>query len=197
MGRPHPGNTAWAKIADHSFANVNGSATYEHGDRTGTAEFGGTNFTVLRFHSSRTSSITPASLPYYEAPQSGPLKMRATSMPSDQWTIGANGKYQSNHYHNGEYHRHQQRLQRLGGPDVTYTPNKALALHAFYTYEEIYYSNQGNGCPSVGAGPGTNASSLYTLTTAPIRRMAMGGAPRTPTAFTRWAWRRSGRFPIV
>jgi MtrB/PioB family decaheme-associated outer membrane protein len=154
-------NTEWAKIADHTIANLNSALTYEHAVRTGLMELapGSNNVTG--------GVVTAASAPFYEAPRTADrVKLRADYMASDEWSVGVNGKYEANHYNypanvtgtNRDYNA-------SAGPDVTYSPTKALALHAFYTYEEIYYNNQGNGCPSAGSTAGTSVSTGCTTNT--------------------------------
>lgn len=39
------------------------------------------------------------------------------------------------------------------GPDVNYRPSESLTLHAYYSYERIYYDNRGNGaCAETNTG---------------------------------------------
>jgi len=139
-------NTESVKIADHTLANVNGSFTLEHAVRTGVMELApGSNAVTAA-----TGAVANASAPFYEAPRTADrAKFRADYTPSDEWTFGANARYETNHYKYPKYITGTERdYNASAGPDITFSPTKALALHGFYTYEEIYYVNDGNGVPS-------------------------------------------------
>jgi MtrB/PioB family decaheme-associated outer membrane protein len=156
-------NTEWAKIADHSLANLNSSLTFEHAVRTGLMELPAGSGAVT------TSGITNASMPYYEAPRTADrVKFRADYMAGEDWSVGANARYETNHYHYSQNITGTQRdYNASAGPDVTYSPTKAIALHGFYTYEEIYYVNRGNGLPSTLNGDyGWSAATTNSVHTA-------------------------------
>jgi MtrB/PioB family decaheme-associated outer membrane protein len=156
-------NTEWAKIADHTFANVNGSLTVEHAVRTGVMELAPGSNAVSA------TGVANASAPYYEAPRTADrAKLRADYTPSDEWTIGASGKYETNHYNYPKYITGTERdYNASAGPDVTYSPTKAIALHGFYNYEEIYYVNDGNGVPStLNGNKGWSAATTNSVHTA-------------------------------
>jgi MtrB/PioB family decaheme-associated outer membrane protein len=157
-------NTEWAKIADHSLPNTNASLTYEHAVRSGLMELPALSNAV-----SATGVVANASMPYYEAPRTADrVKFRADYMPSDDWTIGANARYETNHYRYTQNITGTQRdYNASAGPDVTFSPTKSIALHAFYTYEEIYYVNRGNGAASTLNGDyGWSAATTNSVHTA-------------------------------
>lgn len=137
-------NTEWIKVSDHSLAQLDSSVTYEHAVRTGLMELAPGSGTVTN------GQVQNSSMPFYEAPRtSDRVKLRADYMPADQWTIGANARYEANHYNYSSTITGTQRdYNTSAGPDITYSPTKAISLHGFYTYEEIYYVNRGNGVPS-------------------------------------------------
>lgn len=146
-------NTAWAKLADHTIANVNSSVTIEHAVRSGTMELpagsGATSSVAAStgVNPASAASANLSSMPYYEAPRTAErAKFRADYVPSEQWAFGVNAKYETNHYrYTSDITGTQRDYNASAGPDITFSPTKAIALHGFYTYEEIYYDNRGNG----------------------------------------------------
>lgn len=139
-------NTLSAKLTNNSIPNVNTSLSYEHAVRTGKFEFVGAE---------------AESGAFYQAPRTADrIKGRADYSPNDQWSVGANGKFETNSYHYAEGMTGTKRdANATIGPDVSYSPTKAVSVHLFYNYEQIYYVNMGNGCP---AGGGTTAATSTT-----------------------------------
>jgi hypothetical protein len=79
-----------------------------------------------------------------------------------------NGKVEANRYHYLSGQTGTDRDQNASiGPDVTFVPNPAVSLHTFYTYQEIYYGNHGNGVAStLNGGYGWTASTTDSIHTA-------------------------------
>jgi MtrB/PioB family decaheme-associated outer membrane protein len=146
-------NTLSAKLTNNSIPNVNTSLSYEHAVRTGTFEFVGAE---------------AESGAFYQAPRTADrIKARADYSPNDQWSIGANGKFETNHYHYAEGMTGTERDANASiGPDVSYSPTKAISAHLFYNYEQIYYANMGNGVAStLNGGYGYSASTTDSVHT--------------------------------
>jgi MtrB/PioB family decaheme-associated outer membrane protein len=137
-------NTVSVKLASSILQAVNGSIAYEHAVRSGQFEF-----------------VAPLdSGAFYQAPRTADrVKLRTDYMPIDEVTLGINGKLENNRY---RYQAGQTGVKEDSnasiGPDVTYMPTKAVTLYGFYTFQQIYYNNFGNGCPSSGTTPGTAGS---------------------------------------
>jgi MtrB/PioB family decaheme-associated outer membrane protein len=151
-------NTEWVKVADHSIDKVNSSITYEHAQRGGKFDL-----------QPVTTSPTYSSGVFYQAPRvADRVKLRADYAPTDEWSIGANAKYETNHYtYTSTMTGTDRDYNASAGPDVSYTPTKALSFHAFYTYEEIYYNNGGNGATSaLDSGYGWSAATTDSVHTA-------------------------------
>jgi opacity protein-like surface antigen len=137
-------NTGSVKLASTLLPNLNGAVTYEHAVRAGNFEF----------------AAPLDSGAFYQAPRTADrVKLRTDYMPTDEITVGFNGKVETNRYHYQEGQTGVTRDSNISaGPDITYTPFPNLSLHGFYTYQQIYYNNFGNGCPSTGTTAGTTGS---------------------------------------
>lgn len=150
-------NTLSAKVAVTPVSNVNSSLTYEHTVRAGQFEL-----------ESVATSTAPTSGAFYQAPMTGDaVKLRTDYTPSEEWDFGVNGRYQTHHYNYPVSMTGTQRDYNANiGPDVSYSPTKSITTHLFYTYEEIYYVNRGNGVPSTLNGYGYSATTTDSLHTA-------------------------------
>lgn len=136
-------NTATAKLSNNSIRDVTSSVAYEHGVRTGTFEYVYASTALNQYGGS-----------FYQAPRtSDRVKMRSDYTPNEEWTIGANGKYETNAYHYPAAAAHPsvnlpataRDYNASIGPDVTFSPTKAVSTHLFYNFEQIYYANRGQG----------------------------------------------------
>lgn len=131
-------NTLSAKLSNNSIRDVNASIAYEHGVRTGKFEY---------------LSGEPENGSFYQAPRTADrIKIRADYSPNEEWTVGANGKYEANAYHYPQAEGYSWTVPATSrdynasiGPDITYSPTKVLSTHLFYNYEQIYYLNRGQG----------------------------------------------------
>lgn len=148
-------NTASVKVSNNSIAQVHSSVGYEHAVRTGNYEY---------------TTTAPESGAFYQTPRTADrLKLRTDYMPTQQWTVGVNGKWEENHYHylSGQTGTNRDHNASIG-PDVTYSPTKSVDLHGFYTYEQIYYDNRGNGAASSLNGYGWDANTTDSIHTAGV-----------------------------
>lgn len=144
-------NAIEAKVATHPTTNLDGSLTVEHEVRSGKVNFAQpTQFLVAGVGPiSAAASGAPSSLPFYEAPMTvDSAKFRADYNVSEQLLTGVNGRiaYHDYHYPSGINGVNRDYNASIG-PDITYRPTKDVSGHLFYTYEEIYYDNGGNGAP--------------------------------------------------
>ena len=101
---------------------------------------------------------------YYQAPMTADaVTIRADYAPESDLSGGVFAKFSNNRYHypsvasaatstnsgdwtvvgHGEGITHNSSLTI--GPDVNYRPSNAVTLHAYYSYERIYFDNRGNG----------------------------------------------------
>lgn len=144
-------NTASVKVSNNSIAKLTSSIGYEHGVRTGTYEY----LTTLE------------SGAFYQTPRTADrIKLRSNYAPSHEWSVGLNGQWEENHYHYLSGQTGTNRDSNLSiGPDATYSPVKNIDLHAFYTYERIYYDNRGNGATLATNGYGWDVNTTDTVHT--------------------------------
>ena len=48
------------------------------------------------------------------------------------------------------------------GPDINYRPDEFVNLHVYYTYEQIFFNNRGNGaCAESNTGPCAGSAGYY------------------------------------
>ncbi|MDR3437112.1 MtrB/PioB family decaheme-associated outer membrane protein [Telmatospirillum sp.] len=137
-------STMTAKVASNIVPDVTTALTYEHAVRSGHYEY----------------VTEPESGAFYQTPRTADrVKLRGDYAPNELFTVGVNSKLEANHYHylEGQTGTNSDYNASIG-PDLTYSPTKLVALHAFYTYQEIYYSNGGNGCAGGGSVAGTTAT---------------------------------------
>lgn len=160
-------NTLLAKLTSSPVAGVNTSVSYEHAVRAANVAAYAANDQGL----------------WYQAPMvADTVKLRGSYDPLDSVSLGMNGKLALHHYnypvntygverdHNGSI-----------GPDLSYRPSKTVSTHLFYTYEEIYYSNQIKTGNTSNGNFGTNASTTDVVHTTglsadwkPIDRLKLG-----------------------
>ncbi len=156
-------STLSAKVTSAPLTDLNGQVGYEHTNRSGVVNIG------LPWQA--LGGSPEPSLAYYQAPMtSDGAKLRLDYTPNQDTSVGVFGKFTQDHYHNPGYNP----LTGAGytgtsmdrnitaGPDASYRLNQDVSLHAFYTFERIFFANNGNG-----AGPTTNPPGLghYTAAT--------------------------------
>ncbi|WP_158240620.1 MtrB/PioB family decaheme-associated outer membrane protein [Telmatospirillum siberiense] len=144
-------NTLSAKLSNSSIPNVNTSLTYEHGVRSGRFEF--------------LSASSADAGAFYQAPRTADrIKGRADYAPNEQWTAGLNGKFETNRYHyQADVNATQRDANATIGPDLTFSPVKAVTTHLFYNYEQIYYVNRGNNVNVPDGYSSATTDSIHTV----------------------------------
>lgn len=146
-------NTASVKVTNNSIARLTNSIAYEHGVRTGNYEY-------------TTTALESGA--FYQTPRtSDRIKLRTNYTPSHEWSMGLNGQWEGNHYHylNGQTGTSRDYNASIG-PDLTYSPVPSIDLHGFYTYEQIYYDNRGNGVSQTSNGYGWDVNTTDSVHTA-------------------------------
>ncbi|MTJ83789.1 MAG: MtrB/PioB family decaheme-associated outer membrane protein [Telmatospirillum sp.] len=146
-------NTITAKLSNNSIKDVHSSIAYEHAVRAGTYEY-------------TTTALESGA--FYQTPRTADrIRVRTDYMPTHEWNFGLNGKWEGNHYHYLSGQTGTQRDYNASiGPDVTYSPVKTIDLHAFYTYQEVFYDNRGNGVASTINHWGWDANTTDSIHTA-------------------------------
>ena len=135
-----------------------GSVTYEYSDRTGELVYG-TAWGNLE--TGMPEEFGTPSGAYYQAPMTAhTLTARLNYAPSPVFSGGVFLKYRNEKFHYPDIDpaapANNTNLVGRGmgivedsnltvGPDISYRPNKDLDLHAYYTYEWIFFDNRGNG----------------------------------------------------
>ncbi len=155
-------NTVSVKLASQPLANLSGWVSYEYSDRSGgqqvtyvapTATTGvQTSSEVTQFN----SNLGFLAIPWYQAPShTNTVKLRSDYQVGEAVDLGVTGKLAEHDY---QYIPGFVGLARNytaeAGPDLSYTPNKRLAAHLFYSYEEIYYGDR-------GASPAYDVNGFY------------------------------------
>lgn len=160
-------NDLSAKLSSTPIARVNTSVSYEHSVRAAN----------VAAYASGDQAL------WYQAPMvADTVKLRGSYDPTDDVSLGMNGKIALHHYNYPVRTFGLERDRNASiGPDISYRPSKSLSTHLFYTYEEIFYSNQIAVNNATNGGYGTNASTTNTVHTTgisadwkPIDRLKLG-----------------------
>lgn len=149
-----------------------GRLTYAHGDRTGSLVYG------RAWGNLETGSPEEFDTPsgaYYQAPMtSDAVTARVDYAPTGDFSGGVYLKYVNEDYHypavpstapSGDWNLTgygqgiKQDYNFTAGPDVNYRPSETVNLHVYYTYEQIYFDNRGNGA-CAESNTGTCAGSV-------------------------------------
>ncbi len=162
-------NTETIQLSSMLGKNILGRLSYEHGIRSGVLHYG-TAWGNLE-NGVPDQDNTPSGA-YYQAPLvSDAVTLRADYAPEGNLSGGIFLKFANNNYHypavesvatatnagnwtlagtgEGLYRDYNLTV----GPDVNYRPSDNLNLHLYYTYEQIYFDNRGNGaCAEVNTG---------------------------------------------
>lgn len=139
-------------------SDLMGRLSYEYSDRSGTLIYG-TAWGNLE--SGAPEEFGTPSGAYYQAPMTAhTVLLRADYAPSPLFSGGLYLKYRDEHFHypevpatapSGDWNLVGRGMGIVEdsnltvGPDVSYRPSKDLDLHAYYTYEMIFFDNRGNG----------------------------------------------------
>lgn len=162
-------NTETIQLSSMLGKEILGRLTYEHAHRSGVLHYG-TAWGNLE-NGVPDPDNTPSGA-YYQAPMvSDAVTLRADYAPEGNLSGGIFLKFANNHYHypavesaatptnagnwtlagtgEGLYRDYNLTV----GPDVNYRPSDNVNLHLYYTYEQIYFDNRGNGaCAEVNTG---------------------------------------------
>lgn len=168
-------NTASLQLSSMLGSDVMGRISYEHGERTGSLIYG-TAWGNLESGSSEVDG-TPSGA-YYQAPMtSDSVILRADYAPVGNLSGGLFLKYVDERFDypavpgvagiaaTGDWNLvgHGEGITRdhnfTVGPDVNYRPDKDVNLHLYYTYEQIFFDNLGNGA-CAESNTGTCAGSV-------------------------------------
>jgi Putative outer membrane beta-barrel porin, MtrB/PioB len=151
-------NTESVQVSSMFGSDIMGRITYEHGDRTGNVVYGRA-WGNLESGSPEIEG-TPSGA-YYQAPMtSDSVVFRSDYAPLGNVSAGVFLKYVNEQFHyssvptsgtSGDWN-----LVGMGegikrdynltiGPDISYRPSQEVSLHLYYTYEQIFFNNFGNG----------------------------------------------------
>jgi hypothetical protein len=151
-------NTVDVELSSMVGTDIMTRLTYEHASRNGTLIYG----TAWGNLENGTPEIfdTPSGA-YYQAPMdSDAVTARADYAPSSELSGGLFVKFTNEDYHypaipagapaadatlSGYGEGIKQDTNLTVGPDANWKPTDDLELHAFYTYERIFFDNFGNG----------------------------------------------------
>jgi hypothetical protein len=168
-------NTVSVELSSMIGTDIMTRLTYQYADRNGTLVYGRAWGNL----ENGTPEIydTPSGA-YYQAPMdSNSVTARADYAPSGDLSGGFFLKYANENYHypaipstaptgdwtlvgHGEGIRQDYNL--TVGPDVNWRPNEDLTVHAYYTYERIFFDNFGNGaCAESNTGACAGSAGYY------------------------------------
>jgi Putative outer membrane beta-barrel porin, MtrB/PioB len=159
-------STATAGLSSQITSQIDGKLTFGVSDRSGSMNYLGP-WAIIGQGSTYSGA-------YYQAPMtSESATLRADYTPSPSIATGLFVTFKNEDYHydtpttaNGGTATSlptagaggiKQDYALLIGPDFNYRPTKGIDLHAFYTYELLFYNNQGNGACSTTAQLATAA----------------------------------------
>ncbi len=154
-------STLSAKISSSPLMDLSGSAAYEHGNRSAV-----TNCNLpWQYLANSGATACEQSIAFYQAPMTtDAAKFRANYTPNEALSVGLFGKFAQDHYHypgfnpaNATGYTGTSMDRNISaGPDVAYRLSKDISLHAFYTFERIFFANNGNGAGPASVPPGTD-----------------------------------------
>ena len=152
-------NTANIAVLSQLGANIDGKLTFEYSDRTASL-----NYLTPWANLAGNASGQTYSGAYYQAPMtSEAVTARADYTPSGNLSGGLFLQFKNENYNYSptspvgnatpattpaSAQGIKQDFTLSVGPDVNYRPTKDINLHAFYTYEMLFYNNTGNGACS-------------------------------------------------
>ena len=168
-------NTESLQLSSMLGADVLGRLTYEHSDRNGSLIYG-TAWGNLEGGSPEEFG-TPSGA-YYQAPMtSNSVILRTDYAPTGNLSGGLFVKYVDEQFHypsvpstagtgNWTLVGHGEGITRdynlTVGPDINYRPSEDVNLHVYYTYEQIFFDNRGNGaCAESNTGACAGSAGYY------------------------------------
>jgi len=168
-------NTETLALLSSVGQQVNGKLSYEHSERSGVLNYVVPWANIAGVPITSAGSGVTYSGAYYQAPMtSDAVKLRADYMPTHDITGGLFIQFKNEDYNypaptlansgattgypiTGVGEGVKQDYNLTAGPDISYRPSEDVNLHAFYTYERIFYNNVGNGACSTAAEAATAA----------------------------------------
>jgi len=154
-------DTESIRLSSNLVYDVRASLSFALDNRSGTL-----NYVTPWVNLTGTAAGAAPSGAYYQAPMtSNTLKFRLDWSPREDLSAGVNFQYRKEDFHypgiatgtnlvdsvEGIKQDHNYAV----GPDVSYSPNADVSVNFFYTYENIYYDNVGNGeCANSTGVPG-------------------------------------------
>ena len=147
-------------------SDITARLSYEYADRSGVLNYA-TPWGNLEGNSGADGAPSGA---YYQAPMTSDVaKFRADYSPSDIVSGGVFLQYKDEHFHYpavsglnlvNSIEGIKEDRDLSVGPDLNVRPTKDVDLHLFYTYEQIFFDNVGNGaCADSTANiPATSSS---------------------------------------
>ena len=151
-------NTEYAQLSSVLGADLMGRLSYEHKERNGTLVYD-TAWGNLE-NGAPEADGTPSGA-YYQAPMtSDSITVRADYAPTGDFSGGVYLKYANEDFHypaaaitlpSGDWNLTgfgegiKQDYNFTAGPDINYRPSQTTNLHVYYTYEQIFFDNRGNG----------------------------------------------------
>lgn len=151
-------STVSAKISSAPLADLNGSAAYEHGNRSAVQNCN----LPWQYLANSPTAVCEQSIAFYQAPMtSDAAKLRMNYTPNQDLAVGIFGKFAQDHYHYPGYNPitgagwtgTSMDRNITAGPDVSYRLSKDVSLHSFYTFERIFFANNGNGATPTNVPP--------------------------------------------
>ncbi len=153
-------NTASIDLVSKLGADAIARLSYEYSSRSGALNYA-TPWGTLHGDSGASGALSGA---YYQAPMdSQAVKFRVDYSPSGEFSGGLRLEYRDERFHYPALAPGLNLVNRIEGikadhnltvgPDINYRPSDGLNFHVFYTYEEIFYDNIGNGaCANSNTG---------------------------------------------
>ncbi len=153
-----------------------GRINYQFSDRTGVLDYWVPWQNLTTGTSAFAAGDTPSGA-YYQAPMtSNAINLRGDYSPGGAFSGGLQFKFENDDYHYpsttagtpagtapanlvNQVEGIKQDNNLTAGIDGNYRPAEGVNLHAYYTYEEIFYNNLGNGACS-GSNTGACAGSV-------------------------------------
>jgi len=168
-------NTETVALSSKLGPQVHSSLSYEHGDRSASLNYVVPWANLAGVPTTSGSSGVTFSGAYYQAPMtSDAIRFRTDYAVADNMSAGMFIQFKNENYNypvptlvnsgtisgypiTGGGEGVKQDYNLTVGPDLSYRPTDDLNLHLFYTYEQIYYNNLGNGACSTAAQAATAA----------------------------------------
>jgi len=127
-------NSVGARVNSSLASDINAMFSVSHSVRTAAA-YNSNNAWVSSTYSDR--NVANLGMYYLDARTRDEAKTHLSAGVTSDITVGVNGSFYYDHYPEAAYGYSNDHGFTMG-PDVTYSPNKALQAHLFYTFEEVF-----------------------------------------------------------